>query len=677
MKLFSSVKARIYAAFICVVAIIVVIAATAILMTFSAEAMFGQYRQASRQSLEINDYVRDVETLRMDFSDYLREPTSQRADRVREMILDVGTTDADGLAFFLHDPVSVDAIDTVTAQSKQYDATFTKLVAAIAAGTDPYAAAETAELRELGLAMSELYNAMSDRAKETQNKLGPEIEAEQELQNWIILVVGLVGLVVGITLAVITARWLSGAIGGLTRTMRSLSEGDYDVEIAGVGASNELGDMARALETFRDNGRQVVAAQAGKQAEAERTSARAETMARFQAAFDAVIARALNGDFAGRLDPNNGDPEIDRIASNLNAMLGSIEAALAEADRVLDALARADLRERMLGSYAGAFERLKASTNNVADKLADMVGELRDTSRALKTATAEILAGANDLSERTTRQAATIEETSAAMEQMASTVSLNAERARDASASTEKVTHVVEASSAVMDQATSAMSAIETSSGKISNIIGLIDDIAFQTNLLALNASVEAARAGEAGKGFAVVAVEVRRLAQSAAQASSEVKVLIEQSASEVRNGTKLVADVAGRLGEIIAGVRQTASVMETIASDSKAQAAGIAEVNVAVRQMDEMTQHNAALVEEMNASIEQTEGQAGKLDTIVETFTLDDAMAGRSAKSSRAAPASPAPAPTEPGARALMGKVKKAAKAYFGGAAAEDWNEF
>ena len=675
MKLFSSVKARIYSAFIGVVAIIVAIAATAILMTFSAEAMFGQYRQASRQSLEINDYVRDVETLRMDFADYLHEPTSQLADRVREMILDVGTTDADGLAFFLHDPVSVDAIDTVTAQSQQYDATFAKLVTAIAGGADPYAAAETAELRDLGRAMSELYNAMSDRAKETQSTLGPQIEAKQQLQTWIILAVGLVGLVAGIAVAVITARWLGGAIGGLTQTMRTLSGGDFDVAIRGTEASNELGEMARALETFRDNGRQVAEAQASKQAEAERTSAQAETMARFQAAFDAVIARALAGDFAGRLDPRNGDPEIDRIAGNLNAMLGSIEAALAEADRVLDALARADLRERMLGSYAGAFERLKTSTNNVADKLADMVGELRDTSRALKTATAEILAGANDLSERTTRQAATIEETSAAMEQMASTVSLNADRARDASASTEKVTHVVEASSAVMDQATSAMSAIETSSGKISNIIGLIDDIAFQTNLLALNASVEAARAGEAGKGFAVVAVEVRRLAQSAAQASAEVKVLIEQSATEVRNGTRLVADVAGRLGEIIAGVRQTASVMETIASDSKAQASGIGEVNVAVRQMDEMTQHNAALVEEMNASIEQTEGQAGKLDAIVETFTLDTASAGRTQKPPRTASVSPAPA--EPGDRALIGKVKKAAKAYFGGAAAQDWNEF
>ncbi|AVF05853.1 methyl-accepting chemotaxis protein [Devosia sp. I507] len=457
--------------------------------------------------------------------------------------------------------------------------------------------------------------------------------------------------------------------------MRMLVEGNYEIAIAGINDRNELGEMARALETFRSNGQQMAAAEAEKAAHVSQTQARAEMMARFQSTFDGVIAQAMRGDFSGRIDERYDDPEIDRISDNLNAMLGSVEEALGEAEQVLDALARADLRQRMLGAYAGAFDRLKTSTNNVADKLADMVTELRDTSRALKTATSEILSGANDLSERTTRQAATIEETSATMEQMASTVSLNADRAREASASTDKVTQVVQASSAVMDEATSAMSAIETSSGKISNIIGLIDDIAFQTNLLALNASVEAARAGEAGKGFAVVAVEVRRLAQSAAEASSEVKALIEQSAGEVRNGTRLVADVAGRLAEIIEGVKQTAGVMETIASDSQAQASGIAEVNVAVRQMDEMTQHNAALVEEMNASIEQTEGQATKLDTIVATFTLSTAKSPT--QQPRAVPASGNAAAKPDDARGLLGKVQKAAKAYFGGAAAEDWNEF
>ncbi|UYO01426.1 MAG: hypothetical protein KIT02_11895 [Devosia sp.] len=453
--------------------------------------------------------------------------------------------------------------------------------------------------------------------------------------------------------------------------MNGLAGGDYDMTIAGTEARNELGDMARALETFRINGQQVALSEQEREQRARETAERAETMARFQAAFDGVIEQAIAGDFSGRITDRYGDPEIDRISDNLNGMMGSVEAALSEADTVLESLSRADLRERMVGSYSGAFERLKTSTNQVADKLAEMVIDLRTTSQALKLATGEILAGANDLSERTTRQAATIEETSATMERMASTVTDNAERAHEASANVVKMSGVVEASSTVMNDATNAMDRISTSSSKISNIIGLIDDIAFQTNLLALNASVEAARAGEAGKGFAVVAVEVRRLAQSAAQASSEVKVLIEQSAAEVKNGTRLVADVAGRLTEIVEGVRGTATLMESIARDSQEQASGISEINVAVRQMDEMTQHNAALVEEMNASIEQTEGQAGKLDGLVATFTLDQ-------QAKATAPARPARTAEEPtGARGLLGKVRSAAKTYFGGAAAEDWNEF
>jgi methyl-accepting chemotaxis protein len=398
-------------------------------------------------------------------------------------------------------------------------------------------------------------------------------------------------------------------------------------------------------------------------------------MAKFQGAFDGVIEKAIAGDFSARLATRFGDPEIDRIAGNLDGMLDSIEEALDEADRVLSAMARADLRDRMSGDYRGAFSRLKQSTNSVADKIESITMQLRDTSRSLKRATREILEGANDLSERTTRQAATIEETSAAMDQLASTVTLNATRAREASDNAERMSSIAEASNTVMGQATNAMERISTSAAKISNIIGLIDDIAFQTNLLALNASVEAARAGESGKGFAVVAVEVRRLAQSAAQASSDVKALIEQSGDEVRNGTKLVSDVAGRLTEIVEGVRSSAALMGNIASDSQAQASGIGEVNIAVRQMDEMTQHNAALVEEMNASIEQTEGQASRVDGIVETFTLRD-----SATMDTANEAAPSSSPERAaGARGLIKSVQKAAKTYFGGqtATAEAWNEF
>ena len=176
-----------------------------------------------------------------------------------------------------------------------------------------------------------------------------------------------------------------------------------------------------------------------------------------------------------------------------------------------------------------------------------------------------------------------------------------------------------------MGSANEAMAAIQTSSGKISNIIGLIDDIAFQTNLLALNASVEAARAGDAGKGFAVVAVEVRRLAQSAASASADVKALIEQSANEVQGGTRLVANAAERMQAVQAAIRANAGLLDGIARASREQAGSIDEVNVAVRHLDEMTQHNAALVEQTNAAIEQTEAQANELDRVVGVFTLED----------------------------------------------------
>jgi methyl-accepting chemotaxis protein len=348
-----------------------------------------------------------------------------------------------------------------------------------------------------------------------------------------------------------------------------------------------------------------------------------------------------------------------------------VDRGLEETGQVLASLAETNLTHRVNGTYQGAFAKLKDDTNAVAEKLTDIVGQLRRTSRGVRSATSEILAGANDLSERTTKQAATIEETSATMEQLAATVLTNARKAGEASGKSAAVSQTAEEGGAVMRQATDAMARITRSSGKISNIIGLIDDIAFQTNLLALNASVEAARAGDAGKGFAVVAVEVRRLAQSAASASADVKALIEQSASEVSGGSKLVADAANKLEAILTGIRENSLVMEGIARDSKEQASSIEEVNVAVRTMDEMTQHNAALVEQTNAAIEQTEGQASELDRIVDIFVIDD---------SRTAVRQQAAQEPRAGVKGLQDRVKQAAKAYIShgnAAVAEDWNEF
>ena len=298
--------------------------------------------------------------------------------------------------------------------------------------------------------------------------------------------------------------------------------------------------------------------------------------------------------------------------------VGAVEAGLKQ-------LADGNLTGTIETRFEAEFEDLRHALNGTVTRFAEVVGQLRGTSRSIKAATGEILSGANDLSERTTRQAATIEETAAAMETLAGTVAVNAKMAQDAAGKAGAVSHSAMESGAVMDQANAAMERITASSGKISNIIGLIDDIAFQTNLLALNASVEAARAGDAGKGFAVVAVEVRRLAQSAASASAEVKALVEQSANEVRGGSQLVSDAAARLAEMAEAVRQNSALVEAIAKASGDQAVAIDEVSMAVRTLDEMTQHNAALVEETNAAIEQTEAQAQTLDGIVDIFVIEE----------------------------------------------------
>jgi len=319
------------------------------------------------------------------------------------------------------------------------------------------------------------------------------------------------------------------------------------------------------------------------------------------------------------LDVSGKPVKVVKFATDVTARKTAVE-TLSDS---LAKLAKGDLDARIDVRFGLDFEAVRGALNQTVDRFVSIIGQLRHTSGALKLATTEILSGANDLSERTTRQAAAIEETSATMEQLSGIVADSARKAVAASDQANNVSRTAEEGGVVMHQANEAMERITHSSSKISNIIGMIDDIAFQTNLLALNASVEAARAGDAGKGFAVVAVEVRRLAQSAASASSEVKALIEQSAAEVSGGTKLVAEAAEKLASMLAAVKENSVALEGIAMASREQASSIEEVNSAVRTMDEMTQHNAALVEEINASIEQTEAQASELDRVVDVFRL------------------------------------------------------
>ncbi len=482
-------------------------------------------------------------------------------------------------------------------------------------------------------------------------------------------------LAVVIAMVVTTNRLVSRPIVQMITALRALSNGDTKIAISGVMRITEIATMQGVMGTYRDaledRGRLVVETEAANAIVAKRTI---ETNA-LTANLSDVVEAAVAGDFSRRADASYGDAGLNALATAFNELVASVDQVVEETAGVLAAMAKADLTVRMEGQYGGAFARLKNDTNAVGERFTDVVAQLREASQALKVATSEILSGANDLSERTTKQAAAIEQTSAAMDQLASTVVDNAKRAEEASTNAAQVSQTAEEGGNVMREATAAMERITLSSSKISNIIGLIDDIAFQTNLLALNASVEAARAGDAGKGFAVVAVEVRRLAQSAASASADVKVLIEESGSQVAGGSRLVASAAQKLDAMLEGARTNFGLLQGIARESRDQAQAIEEISVAVRSMDEMTQHNAALVEQTNAAIEQTEAQANQLDQVVGVFTV--AAPARTAIGGRAAPPSRTANPN--GVREQQEKARAAAKSYLsqGNAAKKDWSEF
>lgn len=451
------------------------------------------------------------------------------------------------------------------------------------------------------------------------------------MRNFMLLS-GCLLLLVTCAIAVLISRSITVPISRLTDAMKSLAAGMLKTEVPSTARKDEIGNMAAAVLVFKDNAVRIASLSAEEeQLEKQRKEEHRAMMFDLQTAFGNVVGAASEGDFSKRVAADFPDEELNTLANNVNNLVETVDRGLKETGLVLSALSNTDLTKRVNGRYGGAFNELKNDTNMVADRLSEIVGKLQETSGGLKSATSEILAGANDLSDRTTRQASSIEETSAAMEELSNTVDDNATKADEAQQKTLQTSKLASSSGEVMGQASQAMERIGNSSSKISSIIGMIDDIAFQTNLLALNASVEAARAGEAGKGFAVVAIEVRRLAQSAAQASAEVKVLIEQSATEVEDGTKLVADASTKIADMLTAVTENTSLMSDISSANRDQASAIESVTSAVKQMDEMTQHNAALVEETNAAIEQTEEQAVALDGIVEVFKVETSETGAS----------------------------------------------
>ncbi|MDM9649227.1 methyl-accepting chemotaxis protein [Rhizobium sp. S163] len=438
------------------------------------------------------------------------------------------------------------------------------------------------------------------------------------------------------------ARALGGVISRITMTMAKLASGDLSPTVEGNTRPDEIGAMARAVQVFKDN--------------AVRTG---------QLEKDAAQQRALTE------DERRANSERDRVRAEEMAQATS---GLADG---LKHLASGDLSFQLTTRFADDFETLRADFNQAVEQLRSTLTSVAGATSSIESGSREISQSADDLSKRTEQQAASLEETAAALDEITANVSNSSKRAEEARTVAVQANQSARQSGEVVQSAVDAMSRIERSSNEISNIIGVIDEIAFQTNLLALNAGVEAARAGDAGKGFAVVAQEVRELAQRSAKAAKEIKDLIQNSNDEVQNGVRLVSQTGESLRTIEAQIVTMNHHMDSIATSAREQSIGLAEVNTAVNQMDQVTQQNAAMVEEANAAGATLAAESAKLNELVERFRLNNVSAGPAVRA-LAHNENSVPSP----ARALASKLTRV---FSGGrqssalqaTSADHWEEF
>jgi methyl-accepting chemotaxis protein len=414
---------------------------------------------------------------------------------------------------------------------------------------------------------------------------------------------GLIVVMLGSFFAV--RAWITAPVNALQRVMGRLADGDLQASVVGTERKDEVGGMARSVRVFKDAG-----------IEKERLEAQA------------VAQRA-----AAEQERQRVEAERATAAKEQEFVVNSVAAGL-------EKLSSGDLVFRLTTTFAGDYEKLRGDFNAAMEKLQETMKAIATNTQGVRSGTEEITQASDDLSRRTEQQAASLEQTAAALDQITATVLKTAEGAGEARNAVSAAKADAERSGDVVRQTVVAMDGIEASSRQISNIIGVIDEIAFQTNLLALNAGVEAARAGDAGRGFAVVATEVRALAQRSADAAKEIKALISTSTQQVDQGVKLVGETGTALGRIVEQVARLNVLVSDIAASAQEQATGLHQVNTAVNQMDQVTQQNAAMVEQSTAASHGLSGEAQELTRLVGQFHIGESIAVPVLK--RAAPKTP-----------------------------------
>ncbi len=521
---------------------------------------------------------------------------------------------------------------------------------------------------EITKTASKLASAVSGRMKQDADAA----EKTLKLVKYVGLGVSLTVILILIGAAILGRSAIAKPLRALVVSLRQMASGE-DVEISGTGRGDEIGDAARAVNEIKvmlaekarreaeekaadddERTRREAAANARtaeeraeqeKRAAAERDAAMQKAADEFQAAIGGIVNAAVAGDFSQRVDLAGKTGLVLNVGTSVNSLCENVANALDELVKMLNALADGDLTQRITAHYEGAFALLKDSANMTAERIGAIVYDVKAAAHEVTNASTEITTSTTDLSQRTEEQAASLEETSAAMEEMAATVKKNAENAQQANQSTIGTRDVANRGGEVVAQAVTAMARIEKLSRNISEIIGVIDEIARQTNLLALNAAVEAARAGDAGRGFAVVASEVRSLAQRSSQAATDIKDLIVNSGGQVKEGVDLVNRAGDALKEITDSIKQVAGLVSDIAMASTEQSTGIDDVNRALTQMDEATQQNSALVEENAATAKTLEQQARALDERIAFFRIDEMASGSGNRASHTGASQPAPA--------------------------------